>query len=149
MENCKLLHKNVFAYVEKELPATLMLQFDIHVSECAECAALVSDFKNVMILMEEQKSIEPKPFAETRIMQAIESRLEKKQKTPSLIFGRLLQPAFISLGIIVAMVIGFLIGSDFANTHSIYSQNEEMTEAVRSDLNVPDFMTDDIFHFSE
>jgi len=149
MENCKLLHENVFEYIEKELPATLMQQFDIHVNECAECAALVADFKSVMILMEEKKSIEPKPYAETRIMQAIESRFEKKQKTPSLVFVQLLQPAFISLGIVVAMAIGFLIGSDFANTHSIYSQNEELTEAVRSDLNVPDFMTDDIFYFSE
>ncbi len=147
MENCKLLHENVFAYVENELPHALTKQLDAHVNNCAECAALVAEFKSVMVLMEEQKAIEPKPFAETRIMQGIQSRLENKQKSSAI--TRILQPAFMSMGIIAAIAIGFLIGSDYANTNMQYSQNEEMTETVRSDLNVPDFMTDDIFYFSE
>jgi anti-sigma factor RsiW len=149
MENCKLLHENVYAYVEKDLPPILMQQFDTHINACADCAALVGEFKSVMVLMEGQKSVEPKPFAETRILQAIESRLEKKQKSSSPVFARILQPAFVSMGIIVAVAIGFVIGSDFADANLQYSQKEEMTEAVRSDLNVPEFMTDDIFYFSE
>jgi len=149
MENCKLLHENVFAYVEKDLPPVLLQQLDKHVAECAECAAMVADFKSVLILLEEQKSNEPRPFAETRIMQGIESRLEKRQKSASSVFGRILQPALISAGVAAALTIGFFIGSDFAGTTSQYSQNEEMTESVRSDLNVPEFMTDDIIYFTE
>jgi len=149
METCKLLHENVFAYVEKDLPPVLQQQFDKHVAECTECAAMVAEFKSVMILMEEQKSIEPRPFAETRILQGIESRLEKRQSSPLPVFVRILQPALISVGVVVALSIGFFIGTDFANSHSQYSQNEEMTESVRSDLNVPEFMTDDIIYFTE
>jgi hypothetical protein len=126
-----------------------MQQLDTHVNACVDCATLVGEFKSVLGLMEGQKSIDPKPFAETRIMQAIESRLEKKQTSYSPVLVRILQPAFVSIGLIAAVAIGFVIGSDFADVNLQYSQNEEMTEAVRSDLNVPEFMTDDIFYFSE
>ncbi len=147
MENCNLLRENIFAYAEKELPLKLIQQLDAHVHACADCTALVVEFKIVQVLMEDHKNIEPKPFAETRIIQGIESRLGKKQK--SSVWVRILEPAFISLGILMALAIGFLIGSDLADTSKQYSLNEEMTQSVRSDLNVPEFMTDDIFYFSE
>lgn len=149
MANCKLLHENVFAYVEKDLPAVLLQLLDKHVAECAECAAIVTEFKSVLILMEEQKSIEPRPFAETRILQGIESRLEKQQNSPLPVFRRILQPALISVGVATALAIGFFIGSDFATVNTQYSQSEEMTESVRTDLNIPEFMTDDIIYFTE
>ena len=149
MENCKLLHENVFAYVEKDLPPALLLQLDAHMHECTKCAALVAEFKSAMVLMEEQKSVEPRPFAETRLLQGIETRLEKRQKYTTPVFVRILQPAMVSIGVAVALTIGFFIGSDFAVSHSQYSQNEEMTESVRTDLNVPEFMTDDIIYFTE
>jgi anti-sigma factor RsiW len=149
MKHCELLQKDLFDYVEKELPPALIQQLDHHISECSECNRIVAEFRSVLALMEEQKSIEPRPFAETRILQGIESRLEKKQKASASVFGKVLQPALISIGMVTAVVIGFLIGSDFADTHSQYTQNDEMIEAVRSDLNVPEFMTDDIFHFTE
>jgi len=149
MANCKLLHENLFAYAEKTLPPALMLQLDTHVNECSKCATLLAEFNSVMAIMEDQKSMEPRPFAETRILQGIESRMEKRQKSASPVFVKILQPALISVGVLIALSIGFLIGSDFADTHAQYSQNEEMIEAVRSDLNVPDFMTDDIFYFTE
>jgi len=149
MKHCDLLHKDLFAYVEKELPPTLLQQLDHHISECSDCNRIVAEFRSVLALMEEQKSSEPRPFAETRILQGIESRLEKRQKSPTSVFGRILQPALISVGIVASVAIGFVIGSDFANTHTQYTQNEEMIEAVRADLNVPEFMTDDLFHFTE
>jgi len=149
MTNCKLVHENLFAYAEKELPPALAQQLDKHVSKCAECNRIVTEFKSVLALMEEQKSIEPRPFAKTRILQGIESRLEKRQKSPSTVFGRILQPSLISVGVATALAVGFFIGSDFAATHSQYSQNEERIEAFRSDLNIPEFMTDDLFHFTE
>jgi anti-sigma factor RsiW len=149
METCKLLHENLFAYAEKELPPALAQQMDKHISECAECNRILAEFRSMIALMEEQKSIAPRPFAETRIMQGIEARLEKRQKSASFVFDRISQPALLSVGVAAAMAIGFFIGSDVADTHSQYTQNNEMIEAVRSDLNVPEFMTDDLFHFTE
>ena len=81
MKPCELLNQNLFAYAEKELPAALMQQLDRHVSGCATCNRLLTEFKSVMALMEEQKSTEPRPFAETRLLQGIETRLEKRRET--------------------------------------------------------------------
>lgn len=149
MKHCELLQKDLFAYVEKGLPVNQIKHLDHHISECNECNRILSEFSSMLALMEEQKLIEPRPFAETRIMQGIESRLEKRHKSASPLFGRILQPALLSLGVAAALMIGFFIGSDFAETHSQFIQNDQMTEAVRTDLNVPEFMSDDIFQFTE
>ena len=149
MKHCELLQKDLFAYVEQELPPDRIQHLDHHISECAECNRILAEFRSMLALMEEQKSIEPRPFAETRIMQGIESRLEKRQKLDGSVFGKILHPALISLGVAAALAIGFFIGSDFADKHSQYTQNDEMIESVRTDLNVPEFMTDDLFHFTE
>ncbi len=149
MIHCTLLHENIFAYVEKELPPDLLQQLDKHVSDCRKCTGIVSEFRNVIGLMEEEKSIAPRPHAETRILQGIESRLEKSQKSIFPVFTRILQPAMISAGVLIALSIGALIGSDMANTHSASNRNAEMLKAVRTDLNVPVFMTDDLFYFTE
>ena len=82
-------------------------------------------------------------------MQGIESRLEKRRKSAGSVIGRILKPAILSIGLAASLASGFFIGSDFADTHSQYTQNDEMIEAVRTDLNVPEFMTDDLFYFTE
>ncbi len=148
MKHCEILHNDLFEYVDKKMPPSLVMQLDKHISECDECKRIVAEFRSVLSLIEEQKSIEPRPFAETRILQAVESRMEKRQKSYSPVVV-VLQPAFISLGAAAALLLGFMVGSDFAETHTAINQNNEMIEAVRSDLNVPEFMTDDIFHFTE
>ena len=149
MNHCETLHNNLFDYVDKKMPSSLMLQLDMHVSECAECKRIVAGFRDMSVLMEEQKHIEPLPFAETRILQAVELRMEKGETTYSPVFLGVLKPAAISFGVAASLAVGFFIGSGFAGTHPAYSQNEETIEAVRSDLNVPEFMTDDLFYFTE
>lgn len=149
MKHCEILNEDLFAYIGKELPPVLIQQMDKHISECTECARIVAEFKAVMALMEEQKFVEPLPFAETRIIQGIENSLAQRQKSASPVFARFLQPVLLSAGVLTAVAIGFFIGSNVAHTHSQFSENDEMIEAVRSDLNVPEYMTDDLFHFTE
>ncbi len=149
MTNCREVHENLFAYAEKKLPTALKLQLDKHIGECPECNRIVAYFNIALAQMEEQKSIEPRPFADTRIMQGIELQLEERQKTASSVFGRILQPALLSAGVAISLAIGFFIGSNFADTQSQLAQSDEHIEAVRSDLNAPEFMTDDLFHFTE
>jgi anti-sigma factor RsiW len=149
MTNCLIVHENVFAYVEQELPAALIHELDSHIEGCAECASLVNEIRGMLALMEAQKSVEPRPFAETRILQGIETALENKQKSFFPAFARVIQPAVISIGLLAAMAIGYLIGSDFAGLHSAYHNNNALNESVKSELNVPDFMSDDIIYFTE
>ena len=149
MKHCELLQKDLFAYAEQELQPDRIRHLEHHISDCTECNRILTEFRSMLALMEEQKSIELRPFAETRIMQGIESRMEKRKKLPVFAFGWLLQPALISAGVAAALVIGFFIGSGSADKHSQNTQNDEMIEAVRTDLNVPEFMTDDLFYFTE
>ncbi|MFZ4547845.1 MAG: anti-sigma factor family protein [Bacteroidales bacterium] len=148
MKHCEILHKDLFDYVEKQMPPVLIRQLDKHISECDECNRIVAEFRGIVALIEEQKYIEPRPFAETRILQAVESRMGKSHNSYSPKF-RILQPAAISFGVAAALVVGFMIGSDFAETHSVINENNEIIDEVRSDLNVPEFMSDDIFQFTE
>jgi anti-sigma factor RsiW len=149
MKHCELMQKDLFAYVENELSPARIKHLDQHISECAECNRILTEFRSVLALMEEQKSIEPRPFAETRILQGIESRLEIREKTTSRLFARIVQPTLISAGVAAALAIGFFIGSDSADIRTQNSQNNQMIESVRTDLNVPEFMTDDLTNFIE
>lgn len=149
MKHCELLQKDLFAYIEQELSPDKIQHLDHHISECTECNQILEEFRSMSVLMEEQKSIAPRPYAETRLMQGIEYKLEKRHQSAVSIFGRVLQPALLTLSVASALVIGYFIGFNFADSHSSYTQNENKIEAVRTDLNVPEFTTDELIHFTE
>ncbi len=147
MNTCNLLHDNLFAYMECQLPAATKELLDGHIAGCRKCAHVLSEFKSVMILMEEQKNVEPLPFAETRILQGIESKLEVRQTIKTSFFGKILQPAIISFALVAAILIGLFIGYEGV----MYRQNldQQMTESVRTDLNIPDMIYEESFTFTE
>jgi hypothetical protein len=147
MTNCRLLHENLYAYAENGLDPLLMEQLYKHIAGCQECASLVNKFNNVLNEIAVQATVEPRPYAETRIMQRIESEWEKREKPYYLRLRVILQPAAISLGVLVALAIGLLIGTEGANRRSNY--NNEMIQAVRTDLSIPEFMNDNPISFTE
>ncbi len=147
MKTCNLVNENLFAYTEGKLPDATRNLFDKHITECPECAGVLMEFRSVMNGFEDQKNIEVRPFAETRLLQGIESKLETRQakKTPS--FHRILQPAIISAGLAAAIAIGLFIGYEGVNIRQ--EQNRQKTESVRTDLNIPDMMYEESFTFTE
>lgn len=149
MENCKILKKNLFAYMEKELPTETMQLLDTHVRDCSSCAAIVNEFAATMTIIETQKSIEPRPFAETRILQGIHSKLEARRHASGRPATGLLKPVVVSLGMAAALAIGYFVGNDAASAKAQNSRVKESVEACRSDLNVPEFLDDDVFYFTE
>lgn len=149
MKHCELLAKDLFAYAQKELPPDRIQHLDQHISECVDCRRVLDEFESMLALIEEQKAMEPRPFAETRIVQGIESRIEKRHKPGNFVYGHILRPALIGAGALAAIATGFFIGSGFAVTHTQNNQNEKMIQAVRTELNVPEFMNDDLFHLTE
>lgn len=145
---CRLLRENLYAYRENELPVTLKEQLDDHVSRCKECSSLVVQFDGVHAAVKQQAAIEPRPFAETRLQQRVENYLENR---PASLFSfsarSLLQPAVISLGLMLALAIGILIGTEKAGRNTapggVYDQE------IRSELNVPESSADDLLNFTE
>ncbi len=147
MSNCNLLRLNLFAYTEKALPIKTVLQLDSHIESCPECARLVAEFVALDRVIENQKTIEPLPFATTRIMLGIESRLKKR--TAAAHSFRPARPALAGIGVVAALAFGFLIGTQAAKSHTSNQQNVNQVETVRTELNIPDFMNDSPINFTE
>jgi predicted anti-sigma-YlaC factor YlaD len=141
--DCHLFREHIFAYAEKALPAAMMEELDKHMAECGECSLIYSEFAHLAELIRNGKTIEPLPFAETRILQGVLSRLEKKERT---ILNRIvttLQPVYLSLIVLIAIAIGILIGFREEQLYSSNQKTEEQIESMRIELNVPDFMDEE------
>ena len=148
MNDCSTLRENLFAYCENELAPSLKEQLDRHVAGCSTCSALVQQFNNVLAAVKEQSEAEPRPFAETRLQQRIDNYMESSGK-PLFSFSirTLLQPAIISLGMMLALAIGILIGSEKAGKHSNLANTTDLE--MRHNLNIPENSNDDLISFTE
>lgn len=148
MSDCNTLRDNLFAYSENELAPSLKERLDRHVAGCSTCSALVQQFNNVLAVVKEQSETEPRPYAETRLQQRIDNYLESSVKP---LFGfsirTLLQPAVISLGMMLALAIGILIGSEKAGKHTGLTNATDLE--MRHDLNIPENSNDDLINFTE
>ncbi|HNX42872.1 MAG TPA: hypothetical protein PLJ84_00390 [Bacteroidales bacterium] len=147
MTDCRLLHENLYGYAAKELPDTLMDQLDQHIAVCLDCKQLLEQFNDVLNAIGEHVGAEPLPYAGSRLLHRLEAALEMPEKSSFVFSKSILQPALISLGMLLALAIGFLIGTEGAGRYAAY--NENTIQEVRSDLNVPDFMTDELLEFTE
>jgi len=148
MSDCDTLRENLFAYSENELEPSLKEQLDRHVAGCGACSALVQQFNGVLGTIKTQSEAEPRPFAETRLQQRIENYLESAGK-PLFSFSvrTLLQPAVISMGLMVALAIGILIGNGKAGKHASLTSATDLE--MRHDLNIPENSNDDLINFTE
>jgi len=148
MNDCSTLRENLFAYSENELAPSLKERLDRHVAGCSTCSALVQQFNNVLAVVKEQSEAEPRPFAETRLQQRIDNYMESSGK-PLFSFSirTLLQPAIISLGMMLALAIGILIGSEKAGKHSNLANTTDLE--MRHNLNIPENSNDDLISFTE
>ena len=78
-----------------------------HAGHCESCAALMAGYRALDQAIAARKAIAPKPFAATRILQAIENREHSRSRTAVTV----LRPVLITLALLVALMAGFLIGN--------------------------------------
>lgn len=148
MSDCNTLRDNLFAYSENELAPLLKEQLDNHVARCRECSSLVVQFDNVLAALKDQADTEPRPYTETRLQQRIDNYLESAgEPLFSSPVKALLQPAVISLGMILALAIGILIGSGKAGKQTTVTNATDLE--MRQDLNIPENSIDDLINFTE
>jgi hypothetical protein len=140
---CSFVRNNLFTYQEKQLPDSEYKEFEDHLHACGECARIVSDFQYVTSFIDEKKAREPNPFIRTRILQRIESQLERERVTSYSGFQKVLRPISVSFLLLIAIIIGFSIskqgGTRFVD--NINHQNE--IQVIKSELNIPDFIDED------
>ena len=140
--DCHQFREQILAFSEKELPSAVMAEMHQHAKGCTECSKLYSEFKTIAVLIEQERNIEPLPFAETRLLGKINARLDQ-QEIFTLPWKLKLQPAAIGLLVLAAIAFGLILGSEGVKQYSSNHAGEQQIESMRNDLNVPDFMDED------
>lgn len=140
---CNEFRDNILAYTEKQLPGKLTESMDKHLEECDACMHLLAEFKIVAGYFEEERAIEPRPYAETRILEGIVTTKGSYSGMFQNWIKNSLQPAYLSLLVIFAIALGVYVGFRQEKQYSSAFPSEDQIESFRSDLNVPDFMDED------
>jgi hypothetical protein len=86
-----------------------------------------------------EKALEPKPYAAIRILQHIESELQARETGRWSLFPRILQPALVVSGLVVALFLGVAIGRHKTTLASTEATAEAGIETLRSELFLSDF----------
>ena len=122
-------------------------KFEDHYPTCNDCSRIVSEFQTLLSLIERKKSDEPNPFLQTRILQRLDSHLEQVNKTSSPVYQRILRPVSLSFLFLTAILIGLLIVNPWGIqlTDDIQQQND--LQVMKSGLNIPDFIDEDLAFF--
>lgn len=142
-EGCRLLSGNLFAYLDDQLPPGQKELIRHHLEVCDACRELLTEFTHVNRIMEEQRSVEPLPFAESRVLQSVENALDGPQEGLRTFLGRILQPSLISAGVMAAIVLGVIIGQSGAYRHPVPGSEGVSVSEIRYDLNIPESVTEE------
>lgn len=108
---CKTIHNKLIFYLEGDLPEKEMEQVRVHLNECPDCVAFVSELKQTMGVLEAEKSPAVNPFFYTRLKAKMETQnesFESKAANPFLV--RMLQPVLFSLLLLAGIYSGIKMG---------------------------------------
>jgi anti-sigma factor RsiW len=112
-----------------------------HAGHCESCAALMAGYRVLDEAIAARKAIAPKPFAATRILQAIEKRENTRKRHAVAV----LRPVLITLALLVALMAGFLIGNaGYSRIAAPETPASASVESLKSDLFIQDFVDEDI-----
>ncbi len=70
---CSFFESNLDAYVEETLPAAARARFETHLAACADCAALLAEYRVVDALLSSPRRLEPAPNLTFKIMAEVRS----------------------------------------------------------------------------
>jgi hypothetical protein len=141
--DCSFIRTNLFSYQEKQLSYLECREFDEHLHSCEACSRIASGFQSVTSFIDKKQLEEPNPFIRTRIIQAIESEIEREDTMSKPFFQDILRPVFLSFFLLFGVIIGFSIVKqrNIQFTDTINHQNN--IQSMKSDLNIPDFIEED------
>jgi hypothetical protein len=141
--DCSFIHSNLFLYQEKLLSGMKLTAFEDHLKICTECSRMVSEFKSVTTLMEGKKLVEINPFIRTRIIQGLESHLERPGGNQIPVLQKILRPVSMSILMLIAVIIGFSIVRTGNTMFPDNANHLRDIQAMKSGLNIPDFIDEE------
>ncbi|MDP4280897.1 MAG: hypothetical protein Q8867_01980 [Bacteroidota bacterium] len=146
---CSFLLNNLFSYFENSLSSEEKNRFEIHAGICKECSRIITQFASLHSLMDSGKAIEPDPFATTRILEKIKKKLEEDKRAINPGYPRFLQPALLSLVIIMGASIGFFIGKyeRSSGSNNTASNKPNNLELLKTDMRISDITSEQTTFF--
>ena len=120
--NCKILHKNIFKYLEKELAENVYKGMQQHLDSCEDCQNLVSKLKNTNETILNEKITESDPFFYTRLEARMERGHSELYETKHKLIPAL-KYAIASMVIILSLLSGTMLGLGFRNNYSQVSED--------------------------
>ena len=146
--NCASFRSSILAYTEQDFHSYSVRDFEFHSHECAACAHLLSEFRLTQEIIGKDKSIEPNPFADTRMIQRLENLRERESVWIYLFSLPRFRPLYLSFGLVLAMLLGVFLGLEEGVLPAVNSHNNTDIDLLRTELNVPDMMGDDAILFA-
>ena len=123
--NCSLCKENVEEYLKGRLPEDMKKSLRTHLKECEECNAYFTSLVLAEKMVAGDLEAEPNPFLLTRIMARVQALHEDKSTKVNPVFGRILQPALITLSLAAAIFAGIAAGSLFNSASTSGNVPEE------------------------
>lgn len=121
---CNIVNKNLIAYLEDALDSSKRQKIEEHLSSCKRCIVIFEQVKNTYALLDEKEEAAVNPFFFTRLEQKIENIERGNIPFYRTIYFRLLKPALLTLLVLLSIISGVLIGSQFTNQASAISSYE-------------------------
>ncbi len=105
--NCKVLHKKLIFFLEKELRENEMEQISAHISECGSCALFLEEMRKTLRVIDEEKMPESNPFLYSRVKVKLEGYGEA---SPAPGWLTQLKPALQPIAFTILLVLGIYSG---------------------------------------
>lgn len=140
MMDCSNVQDKLFGYAGGTLTASQRQEIEAHLQNCPSCSALAEAFRRLEEAIAREKSLEPPPFAATRILQRMENRFSTRRKTTA----GILRPALITLAVLVALAAGYVIGQAGHSRIAVPGEAASQVETLRTDLFIDAFIDEDI-----
>ncbi len=107
--NCKAIQQNLIFYLDRELLEEKHMAMEGHLKICVDCREQLAFLKAELQIIAEEKNPEVSPFFYTRLSARFDDI--PQSEIPKL-RNRILQPAFFSLILLVAIFGGVQLGSN-------------------------------------
>ncbi len=125
--NCKVLHKKLIFFLEKELTENEMDQISAHIRECESCGLFLEEMRKTLGIIEVEKMPETNPFLYSRVKVKLEN-LGETSPAPGWLeqLKPALQPIAFSIVLVLGIYSGFKIGNTGEQTIGTAVAQQEM-----------------------
>lgn len=141
--NCSDVEPLLFDYSDGVLPEPVKNRISRHLTACTSCSEIHHSVLGINRVIAHEKAISPNPFLSTRLLQHIESGIERQQHDLIFKIKPVFQPLLITLGLLLALFTGVMLGHRETGTNqSVITENSRVDE-LKTELLINQFVEED------